>query len=271
MDGLRDLLINGNGSSGGGEFETVKINGHGKILGDLKCDFFNINGHGSTVGNVDAQKVQIDGSGKIRGNVTAKIAKIEGHSSIHGNVDAARLDVDGHATITGKVTATELDIDGWVTIEDDAKAEETRIDGRCKVKGNFTGKEIRMDGILTVKGNCEVESFKADGKFDIDGLLSADQIEINIFWSSKSKEIGGQSIVVKRKIELLNKLVSAFKTVQLTADLIEGDTIELNATKAKIVRGEDIVIGDGCEIDLVEYSGTYIENGNSVVRKAVKI
>jgi cytoskeletal protein CcmA (bactofilin family) len=271
LENLRDLIINGNGSSGGGDFETVKINGHGKIHGDIKCDYFNLNGHGGVEGNVIAQKIQMDGSGKIKGNVNSKIVKIDGHTSILGMVEAERLDVDGHATVTGTVTVKELDIDGWVTIENDTKAEDVRVDGRCKVKGNLLGKEVRVDGMLTVQGNCEAELFKGDGKFDIAGLLSADQIDINIYWNSKSKEIGGQSIIVKRRSELLNKLVSAFKNVQLTADLIEGDYVELNSTKVKIVRGEDVVIGDNCDIDLVEYSGTYLENGSSTVRKAVKI
>ena len=33
-----NLNINGSGSSGGGEFDKVSINGSGKILGDLKCE-----------------------------------------------------------------------------------------------------------------------------------------------------------------------------------------------------------------------------------------
>jgi hypothetical protein len=39
----------------------------------------------------------------------------------------------------------------------------------------------------------------------------------------------------------------------LTADLIEGDNVTLDVTKAKVVRGKKVIIGKDCEIDLVEY------------------
>jgi hypothetical protein len=36
-------------------------------------------------------------------------------------------------------------------------------------------------------------------------------------------------------------------------DTIEGDDIYLEHTTAKVMRGDTVDIGDGCEIDLVEY------------------
>jgi hypothetical protein len=38
------------------------------------------------------------------------------------------------------------------------------------------------------------------------------------------------------------------------ADTIEGDEIFLENTHARIVRGKKITIGEGCEIEMVEYS-----------------
>ena len=48
----------------------------------------------------------------------------------------------------------------------------------------------------------------------------------------------------------------------LETTVIEGDLISLENTKADVVRGNDITIGDGCEIGTVEYTGkvTYSEN-----------
>ncbi|MNR67595.1 hypothetical protein D3C85_1916860 [compost metagenome] len=39
----------------------------------------------------------------------------------------------------------------------------------------------------------------------------------------------------------------------VTVAVIEGDDIYLENTRAKVVRGNQVVIGPGCEIDLVEY------------------
>jgi hypothetical protein len=40
----------------------------------------------------------------------------------------------------------------------------------------------------------------------------------------------------------------------LEADTIEGDEIFLENTKARVVRGKKIQIGEGCKIESVEYS-----------------
>ena len=56
-----------------------------------------------------------------------------------------------------------------------------------------------------------------------------------------------------------------FKRKFLTTNLIEGDKITLENTKCKIVRGHDIVIGPGCEIDKVEYTGKLTIDKDSTV------
>ena len=45
---------------------------------------------------------------------------------------------------------------------------------------------------------------------------------------------------------------------ELTTELIEGDEIYLENTNAKIVRGNNITIGEGCNIGLIEYRGEII-------------
>ena len=43
---------------------------------------------------------------------------------------------------------------------------------------------------------------------------------------------------------------------RLTTSVIEGDDIYLEATTAKIVRGNNVTIGSDCNIELVEYRNT---------------
>ena len=66
--------------------------------------------------------------------------------------------------------------------------------------------------------------------------------------------IGGETIDVR-----LGKpwaFLPFFGDRNLTADTIEGDTIYLENTRAKVVRGANVTIGTDCSIDLVEYSAT---------------
>lgn len=40
-------------------------------------------------------------------------------------------------------------------------------------------------------------------------------------------------------------------------EIIKGDDIFLEYTKAKVVRGNNIIIGSNCEIDLIEYKNNF--------------
>lgn len=49
-------------------------------------------------------------------------------------------------------------------------------------------------------------------------------------------------------------LADVFNTRRgLRCSIIEGDDIYLEDTRSKIVRGNNVTIGRGCEIELVEY------------------
>ncbi|MDT2276668.1 hypothetical protein P7H20_20140 [Paenibacillus larvae] len=65
----------------------------------------------------------------------------------------------------------------------------------------------------------------------------------------------GQSITIQRKtgMKVVDKLTRNLFASKLKAEVIEGDTIYLENTKADIVRGNRIVIGQGCEIRLIEF------------------
>lgn len=63
------LIINGSGSSKGGKFQIVEINGSGIVSGDIECESLRFNGSGKADGKVKAEDVIISGSGKITGAV----------------------------------------------------------------------------------------------------------------------------------------------------------------------------------------------------------
>jgi len=54
----------------------------------------------------------------------------------------------------------------------------------------------------------------------------------------------------------------------LTVNSIEGDDLRLSNTRAKVVRGKNVIIDSGCEIDLIEYTDSLqVSRGSSVKEK----
>jgi cytoskeletal protein CcmA (bactofilin family) len=105
----------------------------------------------------------------------------------------------------------------------------------------------------------------------VDGLLSADHLEIYLDWNkSHAGEVGGTDIAVHRGTR--GTLRSLFTHAPaFEAGTIEGNEISLELTKADVVRGHNVTLGDGCEIGLVEYTGTLRKNGDAKVREEKKV
>ena len=209
---LNDLRINGFGSSSGGSFNSVQINGKGDINGDLECTDFEINGLGF-----------------VRGNVKSNRTKVSGKSTIAGN-------------LTGK---------------------EVLIDGMTEISGGINADKIENRGMLKIARDCGSDIFTSSGGFTIGGLLNAGSIEVNIYGPCKAREIGGEKIEVRDGGTFgIGKFIGSLfhswplKTI-LTAETIEGDDVYLECTTAKVVRGENVKIGKGCQIDVVEYKNTF--------------
>ena len=57
----------------------------------------------------------------------------------------------------------------------------------------------------------------------------------------------------------------------MSAQLIEGDNIVLEYTDADIVRGKNVVIGRGCNINKVEYTNEYKLKDDGKVENAEQI
>jgi len=237
-----DLKISGSGSFSGGKYNSVLISGSGKINGDLDCVYFKTSGSSKVIGNLKAENIKISGSSKIEGTVEVKDIRISGSTHVIGNV----------------------------------KSQSIRINGSAHIEGNLYGQEVSISGSVNIGKNCEAECFKANGGFKIEELLNAGQVTIRLGGNCFVKEIGGEHIDIRvnpidnsifRKV--IDKIFNSRS--ELTTDLIEGDDIYLQNTNAKIVRGNNITISTGCNIDLIEYKGEINITDSSIVKDQKKI
>lgn len=238
-----DLILSGVGSSSGGSFNNVVINGTGKISGDVDCIDFSINGVGSVAGCVKTKSGKINGKGRIEGDFQADEFKANGTSDFGGRVEVKEAKFEGMVCIGGSVAAETL---------------ENR-------------------GVITVKEDCNSEVFISKGVFTIGGLLNAGNIDISMYASCRAREIGGERITVNKghSFSLIGIIKSIFPSLPISiglfAETIEGDDIYLEHTKAKVVRGNNVTLGEGCEVELVEYTGSFRNSGNAVVTENKKI
>jgi len=221
---IADLKINGSGSSAGGKYNSVLVNGSGRIDGDLDCDYMKINGQCTVNGKVKVNSMKVHGNSLIKGNLEVEKAKI------HGTAD---------------------------------------------IKGNVSVENAETYGSVSVDGDCNAEIFKIEGTFAIEGLLNAGELELSLYGPSRAHEIGGEKIIVKKKGKYhffgLKNLIMQGSSKGLKTETIEGDEIYLENTQAKVVRGNNIELGPGCEIELVEYKDNFKQDEKAEVGTQRKI
>jgi cytoskeletal protein CcmA (bactofilin family) len=207
----------------------------------------------SSSGGGDYEKIRMTGQGKINGNVTFVI---KGSTKLNGDVHSEKIEIHGSSTIGGKLSFKK-----------------GKVHGSASLKNGAKGEEFLLEGNVKIGGDCEVETAELKGTFTIDGLLNADQIAISLHGRSTVKEIGGETITVKRDGHVLLQLDKLIKSLsrELDADLIEGDVLKLEYTKAKIARGKNVEIGPGCMIELVEYSHHLHISEEAEVKETIRI
>jgi cytoskeletal protein CcmA (bactofilin family) len=241
---INDLKINGIMNLPGDTFNNVKINGHLTLTSDLVCN-----------------DIVVNGMLNVEGKIKAIKGKVNGSADFNDNIEFDSLVVIGKSLSNG-----------------DSRIKNLKIEGQMRIAKSLTADEVNVFGILNVNENCNTEVFKTKGSFTVDGMLNAGTIDMEIHGRSTANEIGGEKITVtKGKKNYFNKIIKSifssfnFFDSRLIANVIEGDEIYLEYTKAKIVRGDSVEIGPGCEIDVVEFKNKYSKNDNSVVKENKKV
>jgi cytoskeletal protein CcmA (bactofilin family) len=211
--------------------------------------------------------VTIAGAGTVLGDIDVTALKVAGTANVQGKVVATTLNVSGNADFAADVQANEFIVSGTSEVRGGIGAGVLRVNGACTVIGSVNATKVELRGTMRIGGDVQAESFDAQGVFSVGGLLNAGTVKIRLYGGCDARDIGGERIDVA-----LGKpwaFLPFFGERNLTADTIEGDTVTLENTRAKVVRGRDVRIGTGCEIDLVEYTGTYAGTSGVVASRKV--
>lgn len=209
----------------------------------------------STMPGGDYGKVSISGSGKVQGNLRADSIRCSGSARVQGNVTTEDLSCSGSCALHGDVYAKEVGISGALKVEGTLTGEKIEVSGAIKTERMLRCQKLNVAGGLSVGEDVEAEEANLAGGIKIAGLLNAERIELKSSPSSRIKDIGCSSLKVrKEKGSLLKRMLST--DYALEADSIEGDQVDLEYTRADVIRGRDLYIGQGCKVRRAEYTGT---------------
>ncbi len=264
MSEYNNTKIYGDGTIGEGKYNNIKIMGNATATGDVECVDLVIMGDGEFKGSLKAKNIKIMGDSNFHGCLEANILKVYGDTNSKDSVNIDELKVYGDFKINKNLESNnEMSIMGEMHVEENLKGKNISIMGELEVKKNLVFSNINVFGEMNVFGNCEGDFFRNKGKANIDGLLSADKIEIVPKEISKIEEIGGSEIIIKKSgwIDITGGKV--------LSKLIEGDSIILQNTICNVVRGHDITILSGCSIEKVEYTGKLTIDKNSEVGEQI--
>lgn len=197
--------------------------------------FVKILGNASTQEDMEAERIKVVGSGEFR------------------SVKAGEIKVTGNARFTGSLKVTRLEISGSVDTLSTVKAQ-----------------SIKVYGSLTATEEVSAEKFHAKGLIKLTSL-NADDILIEPAENSRVHEVGGEKVQVK-PLGMFHLGFFGFNHAKrLVSDTIEADRIELSNTTARIVKGNQVIIGPGCNIETVEYRDSLEVDDNSAVKNQVKV
>lgn len=264
--------------------DTIRIDGTGKY-DSVDVDAFVVNGTGTVAEDLYASSATIAGTTKVGGQADVGELTVDGTLKITGDVRAETVETDGTAKFGGDVAAESLTGDGTTKIGGDASVDHLRADGTTKVVGNLDGHEVESDGTIKVGGSLVASAARFDGIGKVRGLT--DVTELAVDGTGTFADVNAETLTAKGSLraaavtagsfDLSLRGDSAVEHVRgtetrvrradaatapdpkpltrgapvLRAGVVEGETVDLDATRAETVVGDHVTLGPDVHVDAV--------------------
>lgn len=227
-----DLNISGSGQITPGEYDTIRISGSAHLGDAVRC-----------------KGLQVAGSANGSNVVCENDIKISGSCGFSGNVSAGNLGIAGGSSFGGDIEVKER----------------VSVSGGMSCGGNVRCKQLQVSGNVKVSGDVEAELAKIRGALDCEGLLNAEEVDIEFEKGMDLGSIGGSKIVIYKRhgeekkkrfrLPLFSSLIKKTTVGEVYVKTsIEGDEIALEGVFTPRVSGRVVAIGADCQIELVQYS-----------------
>ncbi|AKG34123.1 hypothetical protein [Paenibacillus durus] len=191
--------------------------------------------------------------------------KVKGSLTKREDVRRTSVEVVGYLRVLGSMTTSKLKVLGDCSIRNQCQATQVENLGSLRVHCLQAGRVTSL-GYLSVSKKAAAGCFQAEGAVRIESLIASESIDIRL---SSICRVGtmkaGGNITVRPFSRPFNFFMRPF--LRLRCESVQGVNVTLCQTEAKLVCGEEIIIGPGCTIQEVRYSkslqtdpGSYVEN-----------
>ena len=248
-----NIKLSGNGNISEGEYKEIKIMGNATSNGAIKAERIKVMGSAHFNSSIEVKECIVLGNAVIRGNIRAEKFKVNGDLTIVGDCEVNELTVNGKTDIDGMIECNNVVLRGDMILTKACQAKTLKVYGSVDASSDLLGEQISIDGRMRCKG-----------------LLSGERVCLHAFEDSYCKEIGATRLVVEKPIYHLLWFGYGKKN-SLSCDLIEADEIELEYTKAKVIRGKQVNLVKQCKVDTLEYSEQYTKGEGCEVREVTKV
>lgn len=276
-----------------GAYSTISVPGVGNSTGGgLQAEKISVKGmmHFSNQPLIEADVVDCTGNCTMDSALKAGTMDVAGTMKLFGALATADLTVGGILQAQQVSVQHKTEVDGAIKA-DSIKTDQLSVDGSLKLLRSLECRQGEIDGVLKA-GQMQVGSLSCDGvvevqedlhcgSMEIDGVLKAKKIEgesilcdgvlrvqtqisadrVTVEGIATAEEIVGDYILIDSRSQSPRHARQWFGKKAFTneeksrADLIEATTIRLYNVKAARVNGQDVVIGEGCEIGCVDCTG----------------
>ena len=206
-----------------------------------------VSGSGALIGG-EYGEVALSGSNVISSDIKCKSCSASGALKAEAVACSERMQVNGACRFTGTVAAERFVLSGSLSCRE-ILCGSASLKGSVAVAERITAKEYAV-----IQGAIQCQT------------LSAERVSIVFDGKSEILAIKGCSVSVTKKKHLLPMVQELCVT-----NSVEADEVSLSYLVCPRVVGKRVVIGKGCEIDLVQYSETAEISPDAKVKKIEKI
>lgn len=208
--------------------KNVNISGKG-IIPPGEYNSIKLSGSAMILGDIKCESLNVSGSLKCEGVVDAGMIKTSGSSSFLADVKADEIDASGSFKTTGAISCSKLSASGSLKAVGDINA----------------GKKVNLNGNVVCAGT-----------------LSSDEIKIHFSANTDICSVNAENVCIRPE-----KTAKIFRRFASVTSSIVGDSISLEYVKCPRVIGRVVKIGNGCSIDVVEYSESVDLSSKAKVKK----
>ena len=224
--------------------------------------------------NKKLHSISLDGVGSSGGGKFEDI-NISGVYSLKGDIICNKLDVSGVLKNSKNIQCEEFKVSGVLKRSESLQAQSINVSGVATIGKNIKSQKIFGEGYIKVKEEIESEKIDLQGNIICEWLINCEDFYLFTEGESKIGEIGATNIEIcggEKSRNIFNIFIpKRIKNNHAYIKVIEGDNIKLSNCDVDIVRGKNIVIGENCKINKVEYSESIDINELSKVDDINKI